>query len=370
MQTTRCTTFHIPALNGRPNGGKPSLRTRPVLTSCDPQVRKQFTLSIYAMLTGQVTVVALITAVVTAGILSPSWLPKEFGSWLPNDLAWTGPTTPEWWPDYPFNILIALFPALPCTALPFLALSLSRYGQKTRRFFVVACTLITGFSVGLLTYLESSFPTLCICVVLTSLVFHTFGISVNFISFLASFGQVEPKASKMEMMGQESRLTGPEKLICLSYDEEASYTRASLVLAGLSWIAATVTSALVVAFCDLNWLPWSFAAPTAGLFVLYFTYGVEKQVRRCSPMEKECAMINLSIDFFFFVAQVLTFDTSILQSRELGSARPNPVAKGSFRYTMKQVSSGVTRSTTAGTSATKSISIPKGPAPPMETVAV
>lgn len=365
------TAFHIPALVGRPNGGKHTLRTRPVLMSCDPQERKRFTLTIYAMLSTQVAAVALITAVVTAGIVSPSWWPKKFGGWLPNEIAPITSTTPDWMPSYPINVLIALFPALLCMVLVFVALSLSRYNQQTRRFLFAACTLITGISLGLLTYVESSFPTTFICVLLMSLVIHTFSIGVNLISCLASaFGQVKPKASKMEMMGQTSCLSGYEKLICLMYDEEAAYTRASLVCAGMSWIAGTVTSAVVVAIFDLDWLPWSFAAPMACPFVLYFTYGVEKQVRRCKPQEKEDAMVNLSIDLFFFMAEGFTIDTSILKTTELGSARPKPVARGSFRYTMRQVSSKTTRSTTMSSTPSKPWKPVYTVTAPMDTVAV
>lgn len=345
MTSSKCGAFHIPVLArfGRPNAGKVALRTRPLLVGCNPQKRKRFTLAIYAMLSGQVLAAAVVAAAVTALILVPGGLPEDLLG-----------TTPYWVPQFPLNVLMVVCPVWFCTFLCFIALSCLRGLKTTSRVLLVVCTLATGISLGLLTYLDKSFAMIFIGIVLMSLVVHTLGISVNLSSSLATkFGIVKPQASKMEMMGRGSYLTGTEKFICMLYDEDAVYTRASFALAGLSWIAASLTALVIVAIIDFDtpvtfrdFVPLVLAAPAAGVFIAYFTYGVEKQVRRCKPHEKERAMINLSVDLLFFVAEGLTIDMSILKWQELGSAAPVPVVKGSFQYAMKQVSSASTFSTT------------------------
>jgi hypothetical protein len=111
----------------------------------------------------------------------------------------------------------------------------------------------------------------------------------------------------------------------------------------------------------MEWGPWLYAAVAAAFLVTYFTYGVEKQVRRCKPREKASAMLNLAVDLFFFVAEGTSFDLSILKSPELGSAQPDPVAKGSSQYTMKQLVSGGTAVVTTLSSSHSKSSLSKTP---------
>jgi len=363
MTSKRSTTFHIPALVGRPGVGKTSLRKRPVLASCDPQSRKCFTLTIYAILSGQVATTALIAVAITASILSP-------GGLLPNAM---GPHDIFWMPGYPFDVVMALLPIGFCTVVSFVGLSFSRTRQMTSRSLLVGCTFFTGIFLGMLTYLEDYVAMFFIGIVLMSLVLHMFGVGVNLVSSLAKlFGPVEPKASKVEVMGPPGQgLSGTEKFICILYDEDAAYTRASLALAGVSWFVATLTAALI--FVEVHELvetsagvPFCFSAGAAGLFVLYFTYGVEKQLRRCNPQEKEKAMINLTIDLFFFVAECASFDLKFLKWQELGSAQPGPAVMKQVSSGMKQVSSGMkqmssatTQSTAVSTSASKSTTPPR-----------
>lgn len=340
-------TFHIPALVGWPNTGKTSLRQRPVLACSDLQIRKRFTLTLYAMLSGQIAAAALVAYAITAAILAPGLLPNEIG---------VSTETNSWMPAYPMDVLMTLSPVWFCTVSSFVGLSFARGSPQIRRPLLVVATLSAGIQVGVLTYMENAFPMLLIGVVLMSVVVHTFGISVNFVSAVASsLGPVKLKASKMEIMARTSSLTGTEKFICLLNDEEAAYTRASLVLAGLSWIVATVTAALIVSVHDISWLPFIFAVVVACPAVIYFAYGVEKQVRRCKPEEKEKAMVNMSVDFLFFMAGCVAVDLSSMSWQELGTAKPCPVEKGVFQYAMKQVSSSTTQSTAVSSSMSQTV---------------
>lgn len=367
MSSTQCSTFHIPALVGWPNAGKASLRQRPVLASSNPQIRKQFTLIMYVMLSGQIAITALTAAAITAAILTPGWLPNEIGpspSAPSTATLWGGRNSKQllpvsslpasgcfWMPGYPVNVVMMMFPVWLCTFSSFVGLSCARGWPQMRRVLLVVTTLATGIFIGLLTYLENAFPMLFIGVVLVSLVVHTFGIAVNFISCVASsLGPVKPKASKMEIMARTSCLTGTDKFICLLNDEEAAYTRASLVLAGLSWTIATIAAAVIVSAHDLDWLPFFFAAIMACPAVIYFAYGVEKQVRRCKPDEREKAMINLNVDLLFFAAGCVSVELSSIRWQELGTARPCPLEKGVFHYAMKQVASTSTQSTAVSSS--------------------
>jgi len=344
MVSTQCSTYHIPALVGWPNAGNKTLRQRPILTNCNPQDRRCFTLSMYAMLTSQVAVTALIAAAVAGHILSDGGS-LEMGSSI------------YWMPGYPFDVLIALFPTWLCTVSSFVALSYLRAVPQTRRLLLVVCTVLTGIHVGMHTYLEKSFGMLFIGVVLMSLILHSFSISVNLVSSLAlSLGVVKPKASKMEIMARTSYLTGTEKLICMLYDEEAAHTRAAVAMAGSSWIAASMMAALIVAAQDMAWLPCGFAVVAACPTVLYFTYGVEKQVRRCKAGEMEKAMVNLCVDLLFFLAECIVMDLNIMKWQELGTAQPIPATKGAFQFAMKQVTSNTTQSTAVSSSVSKSTS--------------
>jgi len=342
--STQCSTYHIPALVSWPNAGNKTLRQRPIVTNCNPQDRRRFTLSMYAMLTSQIAVTASIAAAVAAHILSGGGS-LEMGSSI------------YWMPGYPFNVLIVLLPTWLCTASSFVTLSYLRAVPRMRRCLLVVCTVFTGIHIGLHTYLENSFAMLFIGVVLMSLILHTLGISVNLVSSLAlSLGVVKPKASKMEIMARTSYLTGTEKFICMLHDEEAAHTRAAVVMAGSSWIAASVMAALIVAAQDMAWLPFCYAVVAACPPVLYFTYGVEKQVRRCKAGEKEKAMVNFCVDLLFFVAECFAVDLNIMKWQELGTAQPIPATKGAFQFAMKQVSSTTTQSTTVSSSASKSTS--------------
>jgi hypothetical protein len=262
-----------------------------------------------------------------------------------------------WMPGYPVNVLIAIFPTWLCTVCSFVTISYLRAVPSLRRSLLVACTLFTGVHIGLHTYLENSFALLFMSIILMSLLFHTLGIALNFVCSLSrSLEVVKPKASKMEIMVRTSYLTGTEKFICMLCDEEAAHTRAALAMAGFSWIVASVIAALIVADQHLAWVPFCFAVASSCPPVLYFTYGVEKQVRRCKSMEKEKAMVNLCVDLFFFVAECFAVDLNHMKWLELGTAQPIPVSRGMFQFAMKQVKSNNTQSTTVSSSASKSTS--------------
>jgi len=344
MVNAQCSTYHIPALVGWPNAGSKTLRQRPILTHCNPQDRRCFTLTMYAMLTSQIAATASIALAVALYILSDGGS-LEMGSSI------------YWMPGYPFSVLIALIPTWLCTVSSFVSLSYLRAVPQTRRLWLVVCTVFTGIHVGMHTYLEKSFAMLFIGVVLMSLILHSFSISVNLVSSLALYlGVVKPKASKMEIMARTSYLTGTEKFICMLYDEEAAHTRAAVAIAGSSWIAASMMAALIVAAQDMAWLPYGFAVVAACPTVLYFTYGVEKQVRRCKAGELEKAMVNLCVDLMFFLAECFVLDLNIMKWQELGTAQPIPATKGAFQFAMKQVTSNTTQSTAVSSSVSKSTS--------------
>jgi len=354
LSSRQSTVFHIPALRGWPNAGKASLRQRPILVCSNPRIRKHFTLAMYVMLAGQVAITVLIAFAITTAIVS-GWLPKEIGAFNSPTSGFFNGATPHpdiestgayWMPGYPLNALLVLVPSWFCTLSLFVGLSCARGLPNTRRVLLVVATLATGISIGLFTYVEKSCAMLSSGIVLMSLVLHTCGIAVNFVSSVAArLGPLKPKASKMEIMARTSNLTGIDKFICMVNDEEAGCTRASLVLAALSWTVATAIASVIVAANDINWLPFIFAAIFACPAVIYFTYAVEKQARRCAPDEKEKAMVNLNVDLMFCVAGSVTVDLSIIRWQELGTARPCPVEKGVFQYAMKQVSSTTTQST-------------------------
>jgi len=372
MRTTttgkQCLKFHIPALVGWPNAGRASLRQRPTLASSNPQIRKSSILTAYIMLIGQKTITALTAGAITAAILSPGLLPQVFGvhASAPSTATLFGgsnsspyahsPVTGYYWmPGYPINIIMMLSAVCFCTMLSFAGLSCARGKPGLRRALLVVTTLATGIFIGLFTYLDNSFAMLFIGIVWMSLVVHFVGVALNFVSCVASsMGPVTLKASKTEIMARTSLLTGTEKCICLLNDEDGASTRAAFLLAGLSWIAATVTAAVIVATHDLSWNAMVFAALMSCPVVAYFTYGVEKQVRRCKPDEIEKMIVNLNVDFLFFVAGCLSLDLSIISWQELGTARPCPLDKGVFQYAMKQVASVTTQSTCVSSSTSRS----------------
>lgn len=231
-----------------------------------------------------------------------------------------------------------------------------------RRPLLVVTTLVPGIFLGLLTYLDdNAFATLFIGMVFVSLLVHTFGIGVNLVSLVSSsLEPVTAKASKMEIIARASMLTGTEKFICLLNDEEAACTRASLAMAGFSWIVAVVAAVFIAFAHDINVVSLVFAALAACPTVIYFAYGVEKQVRRCKPEEREKAMVNLIVDLLFAVAGCATIDLSIIRWQELGTAKPRPVDKSLFQFAMKQVSSTTTRSTIASTTTCRTTSTTTG----------